>query len=751
MDGRARLNGRDENRNDPSSGLRDVRRRRRADDRLSETRLTEKPPASLFAELKRRNVIRMAGVYLVGSWMIVQVAETVLPTFEVPNWVLRAIMIVVALGFVPTLVFSWVFELTSEGLKRDAHVDRSESIAPQTGRRLNGVLAVLLALALVYLALDNYVLAPTRDALRVAGSFQNANPKAAAKVDAAISPKSIAVLPFENLSADEENAFFADGIQDQILAGLAGIGDLKVISRISTRRYSSRPENIAEIATALGVAHILEGTVQKSGERVRVNVQLINAASDSHIWGETYDRMLDDVFAVESEVAQKIAEALHAALTGDERKAIASKPTDNPKAYAAYLDARAMISQSAFDRDNIERIIIKLENAVALDPDFALAWAQLAQQHVWMYWEGFDPSSARLAQAQQALQHATDIAPGLAQVELARGMLLYYGEHDFPAALSAVRKAQLGLPNDAWVWHAAALLERRLGQWEAALADFEHARNLNPNDVALLTNYAITKSAMRRFDEASEMADFGLALKPDSPSLISLKVFCLGSLGDWTSADAALEGIDPDSLEGIVSRARQALYRREFSAASGLLERALAEVGDRQAPSSFNGYIAAAIDYRLLLALGQMRSGDKQAARKNYQHVEQQVRTALAAKPGSATVQAALHAALGQALAGMGRADEANKEGQRAVDLIPTSVDAAEGPGWQENLARIRALNGDSTAASKLIENLLAVSYLHPLSPALLKVDPAWDGIRDDEVFQRLVAGDGKLNKAVAQ
>ena len=706
---------------------------------------------SLIAELKRRNVIRMAGLYLVGAWMIVQVAETILPTFEVPNWVLRAIMIVIALGFVPTLIFSWVFEQTPDGLKRDAQIDRSQSIAPRTGRRLNVALAILLGLALVYLALDNFVLAPARDALRIAGSFEQADQRAVAQDAEPVAQKSIAVLPFENLSADKENAFFADGVQDQILAGLAGIGDLKVISRLSTRRYASRPDSVAEIARALGVAHVLEGSVQKAGDRVRINVQLIHAASDSHVWAETYDRTLDDMFAVESEVAQKIADALDAALTGDERMAIARKPTDNPKAYAAYLDARAMIGQSAFDRDNIERTITLLEHAVALDPGFALAWAQLSQQHVWMYWEGFDSSPARLHEAKQALQRASEHGAALAQVELARGMLLYYGEHDFAAALGAVRKAQRGLPNDAWVWHAAALLERRLGQWDAALEDFEHSRSLNPNDVALVTNYAITQSAMRRFREAGSIADFGLALKPDSPSLVSLKVFCLRSVGDWAGAEFALAGIDPENLEGMVDRARQALYQRDFTTASALLEGVLVQTGERQAASSFYGYIAASIDYRLQLALSQMLSGKRAAAMDNYRQVEIRVRAALATAPGGANVRAALHAALGQALAGLGRRDEASKEGQRAIELVPASADAAEGPGWQENLARIHAMNGDSAGALVLLGSLLSTSYLHPLSPAMLKADPVWDSLRDEAAFQRLVVDDVESNTDAAQ
>ncbi len=306
----------------------------------------------------------------------------------------------------------------------------------------------------------------------------------------AIPAKSVAVLRFESLSVDKDNTYFADGIQDEILTGLAKIGDLKVISRTSTQGYGSRPQNLAEIGRQLGVAHILEGSVQKAGSRVRVNVQLIDAASDDHLWAETYDRTLEDVFAVETEVAQKIASSLQAQLTRDERAALTKKPTDNPAAYDAYLKARGLLLGSSYDRVNTERILDLLESAVKLDPGYAEAWAQLSITNSWIYWSGFDPTPARLAAGKSALDRAAALEPGLPRVQKAHALYVYFGARDFAASLNIWRSLQQSLPNDDEVWYFTALLERRLGLFDAAVADFERARRLNPNGVYLRRNLA---------------------------------------------------------------------------------------------------------------------------------------------------------------------------------------------------------------------------------------------------------------------
>src|SRR5437667_1146833 len=372
---------------------------------------------NFFVELKRRNVIRMAGLYLVGAWLVVQVAGTVLPMFGAPEWLPRAIVVLLAIGFVPAVISSWVFELTAEGLKREEDVSPERSITPQTGRRMDRMIIVALVLALGYFAFDKFVLTPRREAALVAGAAPNES-------KSVINEKSIAVLPFENLSRDPDNAYFATGIQDEILTRIAKIGALKVISRVSTKQYSSRPDNLSEIAHQLGVANILEGRVQKAAGQVHVNVQLISAATDEHLWAESYDRKLENIFGVEAEVAAAVAEALKAKLTGAEQHALEQKPTNNPQAYDAYLRGIALYGE-ANTRDEQSKSRQPFEASVRLDPNFAMAWAMLARLNSFWYW-GVEATPSRRAAAQKSLDTTLRLRPDLPEVQLARAFYQFY-------------------------------------------------------------------------------------------------------------------------------------------------------------------------------------------------------------------------------------------------------------------------------------------------------------------------------------
>src|SRR5213594_2123824 len=355
---------------------------------------------NFFVELKRRNVIRVAGLYLVGAWLLVQVAGTVLPMFGAPEWLPRTIVVLLAIGFVPAVIFSWVFELTPEGLKRDEDVAPEQSITPRTGRRMDRMIIVVLVLALGYFAFDKFALAPKREAALVSSASPNES-------KSVINAKSIAVLPFENRSRDPDNAYFADGIQDEILTRLAKIADLKVISRTSTQHYKSAPENLSEIARQLGVAHIVEGSVQKSGDSVRVNVQLIKAANDSHLWADTFDRKLTDIFSVETDIAKAIADQLRAELTGREEQEIAAKPTDNPEAYDAYLRGLAYTLKTLPTSANALGAQKYFKEAVRLDPKFALSWAQLSIVDSRNYrTQSLQPTVALREEARQAAETA---------------------------------------------------------------------------------------------------------------------------------------------------------------------------------------------------------------------------------------------------------------------------------------------------------------------------------------------------------
>ena len=361
---------------------------------------------SFFEELKRRNVYKVAVAYTVVGWLLIQVATQVFPFFEIPNWAVRLVVLAILIGFPIALVVAWAFELTPDGIKRTENA-KGNPIRPR--KRRTWIFVVIVAGAVSV-------------GLFLFGRFTERNRPSGSDFPA----KSIAVLPFENLSRDPDNAFFADGIQDEILARLAKIGELKVISRTSTHRYKSAPDDLPRIAQQLGVAHILEGSVQKSGDQVRVTVQLIRAASDSHLWAETYDRKLTDIFAVESEIAEKIAGSLQAQLSGAEQQAVAARPTDNAEAYEAYLRGLALWNGITTSPQILEKNILYLDRAVQLDPNFGLAWASLSVVHSFVYAE-YERTPQRLALARTALDKALRLDPTRARRNLRSDSIIIVG------------------------------------------------------------------------------------------------------------------------------------------------------------------------------------------------------------------------------------------------------------------------------------------------------------------------------------
>src|SRR5437899_5849704 len=360
---------------------------------------------NFFSELKRRNVYKVAVAYAVVGWLVIQVSSTVLPTFHAPEWVVQTLVVLVLLGFPIALVLAWAFELTPEGIKRTEDVDHSQPTTHRTGRTLDFlIIAVLLVIIGVF-------------------AYQRFGPSQKTSVSvSAIPEKSIAVLPFENLSRDPDNAYFADGIQDEILTRLSKIADLKVISRTSTQHYKSAPENLSEIGQQLRVAHIVEGSVQKSGDSVRVNVQLIKAVNDSHLWADTFDRKLTDIFSVESEIAKAIAEQLRVHLSGQEEQVIAAKPTDNPEAYDAYLRGLAYSLKTVNTAANSLGAQKYLREAVRLDPKFALSWALLSYVDALGYiTQSLQPTVALREEARQAAETARTLQPNLGEAVVAKG------------------------------------------------------------------------------------------------------------------------------------------------------------------------------------------------------------------------------------------------------------------------------------------------------------------------------------------
>ncbi|MEY2551843.1 MAG: hypothetical protein QOG12_1987 [Verrucomicrobiota bacterium] len=443
---------------------------------------------NFFAELKRRNVYKVAVAYAVAAWLLIQVATQVFPFFEIPNWAVRLVVVLLALGFPVALILAWAFEITPEGIKRESEIEADESITQHTGRR---IIAITIALAVVAAGLFVYQLVRSKSLF---------TPRQSEAPTVSIPAKSIAVLPFENLSSDKENAYFADGIQDEILTRLAKIGDLKVISRTSTEKYKSAPSNLREIAQQLGVATILEGSVQKSRDQVRITVQLINALNDAHLWAETYDRSLIDTFAVETDVAQRIAASLAAKLSGAEKQAIAARPTENTEAYQLYLKGRFFWNKRT--GADLKTAGEFFERAVAADPTYAGAYAGLAQTYLLIPVFGAGRPLDFFPKATIAAHRAIDLDETSSEGHTALAMLTLFNFKFAPSEQEFRRAIELN-PNYATAhhWFGNSLLVT-LGRFDEAIKEGQRAVELDPLSLIINADLGSTLMIARRYDEA---------------------------------------------------------------------------------------------------------------------------------------------------------------------------------------------------------------------------------------------------------
>ena len=674
---------------------------------------------TFVAELKRRNVIRMAGLYAVGAWLITQVSSTVLPMFGAPEWLPRSVVILLALGFIPALIFAWVFELTPEGLKRDAEVKPEESIAPQTGRRLDFAIIAVLVVALAYFAVDKFVLAPR-----------------SATVTASVSDKSIAVLPFDNLSDEKANAYFAEGIQDEILTRLSKIGALRVISRTSTQQYASKPGNLSEIARQLGVANIVEGSVQKAGDSVRVNVQLIRAASDLHLWAEIYDRKLDNLFTVQSEVAGAIASQLQATLTGEEKKALAAPLTTNAQAHDAWLRAVVYFNRGGEDPQGDELAIQQLTEATRIDPGFAAAWALLSRSHGSQYFQQFDHSDARKALAKAALDRAVQLAPDTTETRTAVGYYQYWIERDFAAAIRTFSAIEAKEPNNTDAISALGYIARRQGRSEEAIRRLDQAIGLDPRNIQLLTEAAWTHAQARDFAGALRVVDRGLNVKPDDGNLIASKTLEYQKTGRVDEAAPLIEALRPDgSLPQVVYAIEsQATLTRQFAAGAARLQAMLDHIA--AAPTGVEPITRGG--YETIVGELQLRAGETATGRKNLASGRDRIEAQLVNEPGNFV--ALLY--LSRAYAALGDRDAAMKAINQAIEQTPASADALYGPLLEDRRARIQAQFGETDAPIAALTRLLTISYANAITVAQLRIDPDWDPLRSDPRFQALLKSD---------
>jgi TolB-like protein/Tfp pilus assembly protein PilF len=658
--------------------------------------------SGFFEELQRRKVYRVAAAYIIVAGFIIQIGSAVFPAWELPNWTFRLVVVLLLIGFPIALILAWAYDVTPQGIRATP----APSV-PKERRRRN--LLMLIAIGVIISVGVGFFLLPRASARKI--------------------DKSIAVLPFQNLSDEKENAYFADGIQDDILTNLSKIGDLKVISRMSVMSYrGDGVRNAREIGKALGVGTLLEGSVRRAGNRVRVSVQLINANNDEHLWAEDYDRDLNDVFAIQTDLAQKIASSLQAKLSPNEKERLDRRPTENPDAYLLFLQAHDYASRMDLFHKSSAKAVPLFEQAIKLDPNFALAFAGLSMAESWLY-HSSDPVPTRREKARLHADEALRLQPDLPEGHLALGFSYYYGDRDYERALSEFEIAKRGLPNNAQAYLAIGSIQRRQGKWPESIANLEKAAALDPKNQSIQMNLAYSYMALRNFEAADKTVDRAIAVAPNSFETIVFKGYLAAAWkGDLSTADKQFSAIPGDiDPNGVITWAHAGvlLWQRKFPEALAVLQKFPGEtlITNTTAPEPkafFEGII-----YLL--------QGDEPKAQREFEHARVVSEQLLRDAPDDP----ARHAQHGLILAALGRKQEAIAEGKRAVELRPESQDAFDGPQYTAALARIYALTGESDEAFRLLDHLLNVP--NGLAVTMLKLDPVWDPLRKDPRFQALI------------
>ncbi len=661
--------------------------------------------SSFFEEVKRRKVYRVAAAYVIAAGGIIQLASAAFPAWELPNWALRLVIVLLLVGFPIALILAWAFDVTPQGIRATPNV-----AVPRTNRRRN--IIMLVATGVIVSAIAGFFLLPRISSAR--------------KID-----KSIAVLPFENLSAEKENAYFADGIQDDILTNLSKIGDLKVISRTSVMQYKGAARNVREIGKALGVSNILEGSVRRSGNKVRINVQLIDANSDQHIWANDYDRDLIDVFAIQSDLAHEIANALQAKLSDTEKALMERKPTENGEAYLAFVQAHNL--QSAVeDVGKLKQSEQLYARAIELDPKFALAIASYSCLESWIL-HTFDPTRERRQKARALAEQALQLQPDLPEAHLAMGFSYYYGDNNYDAAQKEFEIARRGLPNESEVYLALGAIQRRQGKWAESTANLEKAASLNPKESWPLQNLAFNYQMLRDFDAANKTIDRGLEVDPNAFGLWETKSkLAIAEKGDLSVSEKAFQTAksmpmnDEDKLRMASGRADVFLLERKY------------QEGLREAESLPDDLLSTAFPQHLsgkyyLIGFARKALQDEAGARAAFLKAKDLLEAQLKESPDSPD----MHIQLAKILAYLGEKDAALAEARRATELLPESKDAFGGPEIAAGVAEVHAILGDNGRAIEILDRLL--SRPSAVTVHSLKVNPIWDPLRNDPQFQALL------------
>ena len=687
---------------------------------------------SFLAELKRRNVIRMGMAYALIAWVLLQAADFGLDLVGAPEWVVRALFVLALIGLPAALVFAWIFELTPEGIRLEKEISPEQSITAHTARKMDRSIILFLGLAVVVLLAKLYTGGTEMDSDPAAGASSTAakptEEKAAEPVSAPepVNLNSIAVLPFANRSNLDSDLFFTDGIHDDLLTQLAKVGDLKVISRTSVMEYRGTTRKIADIAAELGVARILEGGVQRAGNRVRINAQLIDVATDEHLWAETFDRELsmDNIFDIQSEITRQIVNAVTGQI-GAGQALTAQRPTDNLQAWEAYLHARASLRSADYAKEKYQDAETWLQRAVNLDPDFAEAWAELASTQMQAIWMGYDNSDERRALIRENLQRAVTLDPDNAKVIEARGEYEYRIEVDYAASLALSEQARSLQPGDAKLFEAIALAQRRLGRWDESIASFRQALELDPMNAMAASTMIETYIIMKDWDAAEREARHWLERFPESRDLRAYLVNTMSAgHGELAQARILMDQITDTQSRAVVGNRRALLtLERDYD---GLIE-------DLSRPESNAANLAIFEAQNLYIGEAYRFKGEPETARSYLQTFVQEE----AQNPVQGRIAKAFQMAqVGLAYAYLEDCARALALARDSSALLPWADDHLFGFNIFQQATLIMALCGEREAAIERIATHL--DKPGGFSHWQIRLDPQWDFMRDDARFTAL-------------
>jgi TolB-like protein/Flp pilus assembly protein TadD len=678
-------------------------------------------PKNFFGELKRRNVYKVAVAYAFIGWLMVQVATQVFPFLEIPNWVVRLVIVLIAIGFPIALVIAWAFEATPQGIKRTEIADAMPGTTAQKQHAWIYVVIVCGAISVALFFLGRYTVAP-----------QSGRPGGPS-----LPEKSIAILPFENLSEEKANAYFAEGVQDEILTKLSTVRDLKVISRTSTANYQSKPANLKAVAQELGVSTILEGAVQRARDKVRVNVQLIDANADTHLWAKSYDRDFKDVLSVESEVAEQIADALKANLSPGESHALAAAPTRDPQAHDLSARPARFTRRRALWQQTHDRADAFYRQAIERDPNFVQAAAALVYSRLSRHWFVSPLAPQELEKAKSIVDSTLALAPESPEAHFARGVFFYWGHRQYENALVEFDRTLELQPNNAQARQFRGWIYRRRGEWERSIPEIQQAQELDPRDPQIPANLGGIYVALRLWKDAERAELRGLAMDPQYA--VAATLLCrarLNGTGDINSARRAFEGFPEairtsaisfqgDVMAIIGMRAYLDLIEKHYTDALQAYEK---EVGNAD-PGHLQKLAVRAV---LPVLAGQIEEA-KSAAEEALPLFEARLRE----RPDDIFAMTELS----WVYLALGRSGDALRVAKRATDSMPLEKDALSGAYFQNGLAQIEARAGAPEEAVKRLRHLLSIPAGQSVSIALLKIDPIWDPIRNRPDFQQLLAG----------